>query len=109
MKKIFILACSCLFMVACGNNPKSGEASNADSTAVVDMHNAENSLDIEGTYTGTLPAADCPGIKTTLTLNNDKSFTLTGLIDHQFSFVHQQNGLAYHCLQYCGTQGRACT
>lgn len=76
MKKIFMLAFSCLLMVACGNTPKSSQTSNADSTEVVDMHNAENSLDIEGTYTGTLPAADCPGIKTTLTLGNDKSFTL---------------------------------
>lgn len=42
-----------------------------------DMHNAENSLDIAGTYTGTLPAADCPGIKTTLVLNNDHTFALT--------------------------------
>lgn len=76
MKKIFILACSCLIMVACGNNPKSNQPTNADSTQVADMHTAENSLDIAGTYTGTFPAADCPGIKTTLTINNDKTFTL---------------------------------
>lgn len=75
MKKIFVLACLCLFVVACGNKSKSGQASGTDSTEVVDMHTAENSLDIAGTYTGTFPAADCPGINTTLTLNKDKTFT----------------------------------
>lgn len=45
--------------------------------ATPDMHNAENSLGIAGTYSGTLPAADCPGIKTTLVLNNDHTFSLT--------------------------------
>lgn len=29
-----------------------------------------------GTYTGTLPAADCEGIKTTLTINEDKTYKL---------------------------------
>lgn len=76
MKKIFVLACLCLFMVACGNKAKSGKTSNPDSTEVVDMHSAENSLDIAGTYKGTFPAADCPGINTTLTLSNDKTCIL---------------------------------
>lgn len=40
------------------------------------MHNAETSLDYWGVYEGTLPAASSPGIKTTLTLNKDKTFTL---------------------------------
>ena len=32
------------------------------------MHTAETSLDYQGTYRGTLPAADCPGIEVTLRL-----------------------------------------
>lgn len=39
-----------------------------------DGHNAKNSLDWAGQYSGTLPAADCPGIETTITLNNDLTF-----------------------------------
>jgi uncharacterized lipoprotein NlpE involved in copper resistance len=38
--------------------------------------NSENSLDWYGTYEGVVPCADCPGIKTTLTLNENKSFKL---------------------------------
>lgn len=41
---------------------------------VTDEHNAQNSLDWAGTYEATLPCADCPGIKTTVTLNNDGTF-----------------------------------
>jgi uncharacterized lipoprotein NlpE involved in copper resistance len=40
------------------------------------MHTAETSLDYLGTYEGTLPAADCPGIQTTLTLNPDGTYDL---------------------------------
>ena len=39
----------------------------------MDMHTAEISLDYYGTYKGTLPAADCPGINVTLTLNKNKT------------------------------------
>ena len=31
---------------------------------------------VEGTYEGTLPAADCPGIKTVLTINPDSTYQL---------------------------------
>ena len=50
------------------------------------MHNAEISLDYEGTYKGVFPAADCPGIETTLTLNADKTFAL-----HQV-YIDQKDG-----------------
>ena len=64
MKKIIILACSCFLLAACGNSAKTNNSTGTDSTAtgVVDIHNAETSLDYEGTYKGVLPAADCPGI-----------------------------------------------
>lgn len=52
-----------------------------------DIHNAENSLGYEGTYKGVFPAADCPGIETTLTLNPDKTFSLHSVyIDRDSSF-----------------------
>lgn len=57
--------------------------------AAADMHNAENSLDIPGVYKGTLPAADCPGIKTTLVLNKkSQTFSLTSeYIDKNVKFT----------------------
>ena len=38
--------------------------------------NSMVSLDWNGTYTGTLPCADCVGIETWLTLNLDKTFLI---------------------------------
>ena len=37
-------------------------------------HNSRNALDWPGTYGGTLPCADCEGIRTTVTLRADGSF-----------------------------------
>jgi heat shock protein HslJ len=65
-------------MAACGSEtPESPEASLASpqKDAVVDAaHNSRNSLDWPGTYTGTIPCADCEGIRTTITLRADGTF-----------------------------------
>jgi uncharacterized lipoprotein NlpE involved in copper resistance len=42
----------------------------------VDSHNSRNSLSWAGVYEGVLPCADCPGIKTRLTLRRDSSYEL---------------------------------
>ena len=53
----------------------------------IERYCTENSLDYEGTYKGVFPAADCPGIETTLTLNPDKTFSLHSVyIDRDSSF-----------------------
>ncbi|WP_415721279.1 copper resistance protein NlpE [Photobacterium ganghwense] len=70
---------------------KAGESSEP----VADMeHNARNSLDWAGTYTGILPCADCEGIKTELVIKDDGTFTLTemylgkdgGAFEHEGTF-----------------------
>ncbi|ATN04258.1 hypothetical protein CRN76_01890 [Chryseobacterium indologenes] len=38
---------------------------------------SENALDWDGTYEAVIPCADCPGIKTSLTLNKDKTFSIS--------------------------------
>lgn len=83
MKKQLVLlsATVLLFFAACNDagKEKKNTTAGTDSTATVNAdtaHNAANSLDLDGTYTGTLPCADCEGIKTTLVLNKDTSFTL---------------------------------
>jgi len=49
----------------------------ATSTQAPDSaHNSENSLDWSGTYQGTLPCADCPGIRYVLTLKEDNTYQL---------------------------------
>ena len=79
MKKNLLILSAALALAACGGNaPKKQAAPETQTTtaAVPDMHTAETSLDYLGTYEGTLPAADCPGIRTTLTLNPDSTYAL---------------------------------
>ena len=79
MKKNVLILAAALALVACGGNaPKKKAAAETQTTtaAAPDMHTAETSLDYLGTYEGTLPAADCPGIQTTLTLNPDGTYEL---------------------------------
>lgn len=42
-----------------------------------DHHTAQTALDWQGSYYGVLPCADCEGIATELTLNDDLSYILT--------------------------------
>lgn len=75
------------FLASCSPKEKTNEvnaSSKTDSIAVQKSiepaeaaHNSQNSLDWNGTYEAVVPCADCPGIKTSLTLNKDKTFTIT--------------------------------
>jgi len=49
---------------------------NAITTAIDSTHNAQNSLDWNGTYKGVLPCADCAGIETEITLYKDQTYTI---------------------------------
>ena len=53
-----------------GFENKTGEVSNLNS------HNSKNSLDWAGEYVGTLPCADCEGIKYSVVLQKDGNFAL---------------------------------
>ncbi len=59
-------------LTACGN--RGTRPATADQKSVVAEATVDS--DLYGTYTGTLPAADCPGIAITLTLLADGSYTL---------------------------------
>lgn len=88
-KQILMLATASIFLWSCTHETK--KTTDADSTAKTenpdstlstenkttsDGHNARTSLDWNGTYKGVLPCADCEGIQTELTLNQDMSFVL---------------------------------
>lgn len=75
-----LLLASALVLASCGGASRRQAAGTTETaeagTEMVDMHNAENALDYHGSYKGTLPAADCPGIVTTLTLSADGRYAL---------------------------------
>ncbi|ASK32167.1 hypothetical protein CEY12_19645 [Chryseobacterium sp. T16E-39] len=81
-----------IFLLSCSPNEKKRELFSKPETdsvtvqkpmdsvtvdSVADGHNSQISLDWSGTYEAVLPCADCPGIKTSLTLNKDNTFMIT--------------------------------
>ncbi|MTG98624.1 copper resistance protein NlpE [Myroides sp. BIT-d1] len=85
MKKRNLVAMATLALaisfVSCKNDKKTEtetpavEQSTETKKEVVDEHTSQNSLDWSGTYQGVVPCADCPGIDTTIVLNEDGTFT----------------------------------
>lgn len=47
-----------------------------DTVTADTVHNSQNFLDWTGTYSGTTPCPDCPGMKTDITLNTNNTYSL---------------------------------
>lgn len=78
-KTMMIVAVAVMALTAACTGKKTTENAAAQDTTSVADSAATPSLDlavVAGTYEGTLPAADCPGIKTVLTLNTDSTYEL---------------------------------
>tara|TARA_R110002049_G_scaffold285400_1_gene466276 strand:+ start:22899 stop:23684 length:786 start_codon:yes stop_codon:yes gene_type:complete len=69
-----------LLITSCNSDKKKAVGTTSENnvqTETVDLaHTSKNALDWKGAYKGTLPCADCEGIKTALTLNEDASYLL---------------------------------
>jgi uncharacterized lipoprotein NlpE involved in copper resistance len=76
MKKIFVTVFVAMGLIACSNATKPAEQDATDNVKAVDMAHTTNSLDYYGTYTGTVPCADCAGLKTEITLDADNHYTV---------------------------------
>lgn len=80
MKKLILLAFVAVAATGCsGCNSKQnvkGETVITETVVIPDGHNAQNSLDFAGTYRGTVPCADCDGIKMELKLNKNDTYEL---------------------------------
>ncbi len=66
-------------MASCTGKKTEQNVADNDSMNVVDCTAEKAAVDlaaVAGTYEGTLPAADCPGIKTVLTINADSTYQL---------------------------------
>ncbi|AIQ00062.1 copper resistance protein NlpE [Ornithobacterium rhinotracheale] len=74
IKKLSLVAVAVLALSACNNKSQKKQVTEKPTTT--ETQKEETATNWKGVYTGTLPCADCEGIKTTLTLNNDNTFTL---------------------------------
>ena len=73
MKKLILVLLSLMIL---GCVQKKQQTSPETQQAIPDGHTSQNSLDWNGTYSGVLPCASCEGIETSLTLNEDDSYSL---------------------------------
>lgn len=60
--------------------------------AVVEIHNAKNSLDYVGTYKGILPCADCNGLEVELVINENSTFCIKTKYEGKGDKVFMQKG-----------------
>lgn len=75
----FAMAAAVALTTSCNGKKTVSADADHDSTSVADTTVAGENVDlaaVAGTYEGTLPAADCPGIKTVLTINADSTYEL---------------------------------
>lgn len=78
----FCMACFGLILLTAACKPKAASTEpisgkSQTESQVTDPHTAETSLDYAGIYEGTIPCADCPGIKVKLVLNKDKTYQIS--------------------------------
>ena len=87
IKLIFAILVISIAGVAC-NSKKTAIAKEKIST----QDNSRTSLDWDGTYLGMIPCADCTGIKTQLSLQNDLSYVLRMQYTDKSDSVFTENG-----------------
>ncbi|SFS62177.1 copper resistance protein NlpE [Sphingobacterium wenxiniae] len=112
LNKILFFTCICGSLAACAPSSSTNtDVETKDSSALsgislseIDtVHTSQNSLDWAGTYEGTLPCADCPGIQTEIVLNEDETFRIQSAylerdskVEDSGSFTWYNNGGSIH-------------
>ena len=72
MKMIFLWAIFGVVMISCNSSQKNNAPIK---NSEIKTESQAHTSNLFGTYEGTLPAADCEGIKTILVINEDKTYT----------------------------------
>ena len=77
-----ILFSSMLLILGCSQSETNKEQISEETENSNSIHNAQNSLDWAGTYSGTLPCGSCSAIKMTIILNDDGTYEQTNVYEH---------------------------
>ena len=75
-KNIIIMVCAIVMFIGFNACKSKNSAKEEIPSSISTLHNSQNSLDWAGTYMGVVPCADCPGIETRVTLNQDGTYTM---------------------------------
>lgn len=76
MKMIFLWAIFGVVMIGCNSSQKNNAPIK---NREIKTESQAHTSNLFGTYEGTLPAADCEGIKTILVINEDATFETSGI------------------------------
>lgn len=76
---MYVAVLTATIMASCNGKNTTPNNAISDTTSVADTTLASEAISlaaVAGTYEGTLPAADCPGIKTSITIAADSTYQL---------------------------------
>ncbi|WP_166333752.1 copper resistance protein NlpE [Sphingobacterium chungjuense] len=104
MKYIFSYLLGIAILTGCGQSKTESAddpAETAETTAASENEDesapiAETVGDWPGTYEGVVPCADCPGIKTTVVLNNNDTFRITQDYEDRDQKVDDNGRIMWH-------------
>lgn len=111
MKKLAIPAMLLIAiqLQSCQSKSTSSDSTSTSDSTIVDTnivdttHTSQNSLDWAGTYDGVVPCADCSGIKTTIKLYSDDTYTYNAeyldkktTVQDTGKFMWHDNGSTVH-------------
>lgn len=91
MKKLLFMIAAVGLLYSCGGNKPKEEKASVDEFSeiaknVTDAHNAKNSLDYKGTYTGKLPTASGEGMVVSITLSDSSFVKVTEYVGKKNKF-----------------------
>ncbi len=100
MRYIFIYLLGIALVTGCGQSKTENADDPAESAASTAEDGsgpmAETVGDWPGTYEGVVPCADCPGIKTTVVLNNNDTFRITQDYEDRDQKVDDNGRIMWH-------------
>ncbi|WP_055443922.1 copper resistance protein NlpE N-terminal domain-containing protein [Lacinutrix himadriensis] len=73
--RILNLVVILVLLTSCNSTKKENTEKETTKEITIDDHTSKTALDWQGVYKGTLPCADCSGIKTTIQLNEDLTYS----------------------------------
>lgn len=89
--KTFVVTLLILF-TSCNFDKKKETPIESDTSIETVGDNSMTSLDWDGTYEGELPCADCEGIKTIITINNDNTYVVKEIYMGKDTIPKETNG-----------------
>lgn len=93
IKFLNVLIVGIFIAAGCNNPSKTGNNQNpTEGQSAPDMHNARIALDYAGSYTGTLPCADCEGIETTIVITYEGEYKLQTLYKGKGDKIFEKSG-----------------